>query len=82
MRLQANATLGGTGGTRAEAVRVNVASTSRKPVFAADRQSNVSAVVYAPGGRIELRDRGTYVGAFVGGRINVGKGVIVQSRRP
>jgi hypothetical protein len=82
VRVRANAILGGTRGTRAEAIRVNVASTSGGTVFAADKQSNVSAVVYAPGGRIDLRNRGTFVGAFVGGRIRVSKGVIVQARRP
>jgi hypothetical protein len=82
VQVRANAVLGGTGGTRAEAIRVNVASTSGGTVFAADKQSNVSAVVYAPGGRIDLRNRGTFVGAFVGGRIRVNKGVIVQARRP
>ncbi len=82
VQVRANAILGGTSGTRAEAVRVNVARTSGNTVFSANKRSNVSAVVYAPGGRIDLRDRGTYVGAFVGGRIKVGRGVIVQARRP
>jgi hypothetical protein len=82
VRIRSNAMLGGTGGTRAEAIRVNVAKTSGKTVFAADNRSNVSAVVYAPGGRIALRNRGNYVGAFVGGTIKVDQGALVQARRP
>jgi hypothetical protein len=82
VRIRSNAVLGGTGGTRAEAIRVNIARTSGKPVFAADARSNVSAVVYAPGGQIALRNRGNYVGAFVGERIKVGQGALVQARRP
>ena len=81
VRVRSNAVLGGTGGTRAEAIRVNVARTSSKTVFSADKRSNVSAVVYAPGGRIDLRNRGNYVGAFVGKTIKVGKGALVQARR-
>jgi hypothetical protein len=82
VRIRSRAVLGGTGGTRAEAIRVNIARTSGKPVFAADNRSNVAAVVYAPGGRIELRNRGNYVGAFVGENIKVGQGALVQARRP
>jgi hypothetical protein len=82
VRLRSNAILGGTGGTRAEAVRVNVASTSSKTVFSADKRSNVSAVVYAPGGRIQLRNQGNFVGAFVGSSVTVGKGALVQARSP
>ena len=81
VKVRSNAVLGGTGGTRAEAVRVNVAKSSSKTVFSADKRSNVSAVVYAPGGRIVLRDQGNYVGAFVGSTIKVGKGALVQARR-
>jgi hypothetical protein len=79
VRIGSNAVLGGTGGTRAAAVRVNVART-RGTVFAADQRANVSAVVYAPGGRIALRQRGNYVGAFVGGTVWVGQGALVQAR--
>src|SRR5262249_41324156 len=50
MSIQSRGILGGSGGTRAEAIRVNVAKTSSKAVFSADQNSNVSAVVYAPGG--------------------------------
>jgi hypothetical protein len=78
--VQSSATLGGTGGTRAEEIRVNVAKVSSKTVFAGGKSSNVSAVVYAPGGRIDLRQRGNFVGAFVGGTVNVGKGALVQAR--
>lgn len=82
VRLRSRAVLGGTGGTRAAAIRVNVARTSQKAVFSADKRSTVSAIVYAPGGRINLRDRGNFVGAFVGGRVQVGRGAIVQARTP
>jgi len=80
VKIQSNAILGGTNGTRAEAIRVNVAKTSSKTVFSADKNTNVSAVVYAPGGRIDLRNQGNYVGAFVGNTVKVGKGAVVQAR--
>jgi len=84
MSIQSRGIVGGTGGTRAESIRVNVAKTSSKAVFSADQNSNVSAVVYAPGGRILLRggNQGNYVGAFVGGSVKVGKGALVQARSP
>lgn len=82
VKLQSNTVLGGTGGTRAEDIRVNVARTSRNTVFSAGQDSTVSAVVYAPGGRIELRRRGNFVGSFVGGVVKVDKAAIVQARSP
>src|SRR5262245_16162104 len=84
VKIQSNGMLGGTNGTRAEAIRVSVAKASSKAVFSADQNSNVSAVVYAPGGRIMLRggNQGNYVGAFVGGSVKVGKGALVQARSP
>src|SRR5262245_6923834 len=78
--VRSRAQLGGMGGAPAEAIRVNIAKISPKAVFSADNQANVSAVVYAPGGRIDLHNNGTFVGAFVGGTVKVGKGVIVQAR--
>jgi hypothetical protein len=80
VKIQSNGMLGGTNGTRAEAIRVSVAKTSSKTVFSADKATNVSAVVYAPGGRIALRNQGNYVGAFVGKTVKVGKGALVQAR--
>jgi hypothetical protein len=82
VKIKSKAVLGGTGGTRAEAIRVNVAKTSSKTVFSAGQNSNVSAVVYAPGGRIVLRGgkQSSFVGAFVGGSVKVGKGALVQAR--
>jgi hypothetical protein len=67
------------GGTRADQVRVEVARRAQSPVFAASPRSNVAAVVYAPGGRIDLRNRGNFAGAFVGSRVVVGNGAIVQA---
>jgi hypothetical protein len=80
VEVQSNAMLGGTGGTRAEAVRVNVAQTSKGTVFSAAKRSNVSALVYAPGGGIMLGQRGNFVGAFVGSSVTVGKNALVQAR--
>jgi hypothetical protein len=80
--LKSNAVLGGTGGTRAEQIRVNVAKTSKNTVFSAGQRTTVSAVVYAPGGRVVLGNRGNFVGAFVGGTVNVNKAAIVQARSP
>src|SRR5215475_4084365 len=40
--LKPNAVLGGTGGTRAQQIRVNVAKTSRNTVFSAGKQTTVS----------------------------------------
>jgi hypothetical protein len=79
VRLQPDALLGGTDGTRADQVRVEVARRAQSPVFAASPRSNVAAVVYAPGGRIDLRNRGNFAGAFVGSRVVVGNGAIVQA---
>jgi hypothetical protein len=79
VRIGSKAILGGMTGTRAAAVHVNVART-RGTVFAADRRANVSAIVYAPGGRIALRQRGNYVGSFVGGTVWVGPRALVQAR--
>jgi len=80
--LKPNAVLGGTGGTRAQQIRVNVAKTSRNTVFSAGKQTTVSALVYAPGGRVELGNRGNFAGAFVGNVVNVDKGAIVQAQSP
>jgi len=80
--LMSNAVLGGTGGTRAEQIRVNVAKTSKNTVFSAGQRTTVSAVVYAPGGRVVLGNRGNFVGAFVGGTVNVDQAAIVQARSP
>ena len=80
VKVKSNATLGGTGGTHAEDIRVNVAKVSSKTVFAGGKSSNVAAVVYAPGGRIDLRNQGNFVGAFVGGKVTVEKGAIVQAK--
>jgi hypothetical protein len=82
VRLKPNAVLGGTSGTRAEQVRVNVAKTSKNTVFSAGKQTTVSAVVYAPGGRVELGNRGNFAGAFVGSVVNIDKGAIVQAQSP
>jgi hypothetical protein len=84
MKIQSRGIVGGTSGTRAESIRVNVAKTSSNAVFSADQNSNVSAVVYAPGGRIVLRGgkQSYYVGAFVGGSVKVGKNALVQARSP
>ena len=82
VKLKSKAVLGGTGGTRAEQIRVNVAKTSKNTVFAAGKQTTVSAVVYAPGGRVELGNHGNFVGAFVGSVVNVDKGAIVQTPSP
>lgn len=80
--LKSNAVLRGTGGTRAEQIRVNVAKTSKNTVFSAGQRTTVSAVVYAPGGRVVLGNRGNFVGAFVGGTVNINKAAIVQSPSP
>jgi hypothetical protein len=80
VRIQSRGVLGGTRGIRAEAIRVNVARTSSNAVFSAGTRSNVSAVVYAPGGRIDLRNRGNFVGAFVGSTVRVRQGALVQAR--
>jgi hypothetical protein len=82
VQVRSRAFLGGTGGTRTENIRVNVARTTGKTVFRADKRSTVSGLVYAPGGRIDLLDRGNFVGAFVGGRVRVGQEAIVQARGP
>jgi len=78
--VRSNALLGGTGGTRPEQIRVNIAKISQKAVFSADKRANVAAVVYAPGGLIDLHANGTFVGVLVGGTVKVGKGVIVTAR--
>jgi len=82
--LQSNAVLGGISGsgTRAQDVLLNVAQKSRNTVFSAGQNSTVAAIVYAPGGRIELRRRGNFVGSFVGGQVKVEKAAIVQARSP
>jgi len=82
--LQSNSVLGGTSGsgTRAEDIRVNIARKSRNTVFSAGQNSTVAAIVYAPGGRIELHRRGNFVGSFVGGQVKVDKAAIVQARSP
>jgi hypothetical protein len=82
VRLKPNAVMAGTSGTRAEQVRVNVAKTSKNTVFSAGKQATVFAVVYAPGGRVELGNHGNFVGAFVGSVVNIDKGAIVQAPRP
>jgi cytoskeletal protein CcmA (bactofilin family) len=79
VRLQPNAVLAGMPGTSAREVRVDVARTAPSPVFATAPRATVGARVYAPGGRIELRNQGNYVGAFVGNEVRVGKGAIVQA---
>jgi hypothetical protein len=79
VRLRSRARLAGNPGVRSEAVRVNVARTGNRTVFAAGTRSTVSALVYAPGGRIELRGRGNFVGSFVGGRVRVDQGALVQA---
>ena len=80
--LRSNAVLGGAGGSRAEQIRVNVAKTSKNTVFSAGQRTTVSAVVYATGGRVVLGNRGNFVGAFVGGTVNVDQAAIVQARSP
>jgi hypothetical protein len=80
VRIQSRGVLGGTNGTRAEAIRVNVARTSSNTVFSAGTRSNVSAVVYAPGGRIVLGNRGNFGRAFVGSTVRVRQGALVQAR--
>ena len=82
VKIQSRGVLRGLNGTRAEAIRVNVARTSSNTVFSAGTRSNVSAVVYAPGGRIVLQNQGNFVGAFVGSTVRVRQGALVQARSP
>jgi hypothetical protein len=82
VNIQSRGVLGGTNGTRAEAIRVNVARTSSNAVFSAGTRSNVSAVVYAPGGRIVLQNQGNFAGSFVGNTVRVRQGALVQARSP
>jgi hypothetical protein len=63
-------------------VHVDVARTASNPVFAAAPRATVGALVYAPGGRINLRDQGNYVGAFVGKTVTVGKAALVEAGGP
>lgn len=77
---QERATLGGANGVPAEAVLIRIARTGNRTVFAGGKRATVSALVYAPGGRIELRDGGNFVGSFIGRTVSVGKGAIVQLR--
>jgi hypothetical protein len=79
VRLQPRAVLTG---TRPSDVHVDVARTASSPVFAAAPRATVGALVYAPGGRIDLRNQGNYVGAFVGKTVTVGMGAIVDAGGP
>jgi hypothetical protein len=78
---QKRATLGGSG-TPAEGVRLRIARRGNRTVFSGGKRSTVAAIVYAPGGRIQLRDGGNFVGSFVGKTVSVGKGALVQQRGP
>ena len=82
VRLQPRAMLAGTARTRPSQVHVDVALTSSSPVFAAAPRATVGALVYAPGGRINLRNQGNYVGAFVGKTVTIEMGALVQAAGP
>lgn len=78
VRVRSRASLGGGSGVAVRNVRVSIARRGSRPVFVGDSRANVAAVVYAPGGRVELRNRGNFVGSFVGGAVRVSRGAIVQ----
>ncbi len=78
VRVRSRAGLRGGNGVPARDVRISIARRGSKPAFAADRRSNVAAVVYAPGGSVVLRNRGNFVGSFVGRVVRVRQGAIVQ----
>ena len=78
VRVRSRASLGGGAGVAVRNVRLSVARRGSRPVFVGDSRSNVAAVVYAPGGPIQLRNRGNFVGSFVGSSVRVNRGAIVQ----
>jgi len=83
VRTQDRSTLAGEGGTPAGQVRLNIASERRnRAAFSGGKRATISAVVYAPKGRIELRDGGNFVGSYVGATVSVGRDAIVQQRGP
>ena len=80
VRTQERSTLAGDGGAPA-AMRLNIASAKRnRAAFSGGKRATISAVVYAPKGRIELRDGGNFVGSYVGATVSVGRQAIVQQR--
>ncbi len=78
VRIGHGAEIGAAVSTHAEMARIDVAATGAVPAFIARARSNVSATVFAPGGRVILGRLGMYRGAFVGASVAVGARVTVR----